>query len=573
MVDESFFDGWDDDDIQRAIKLIDIKNTRIEFVQKHHVNSSGDRLEFTRFRHMIDLYNTVAAKIVIVGAAQIGKTDWLVIDTLAAAYNNVPVFFVLPKYDMRNSYVTTRVQKPIGLSPGYKALNKGAISDSHQMLQFGPAFIKFVGSNVPSDFVSFSAGQYVIDEVDQCDSEENIDLGYSRMKGSIFRFERFVSNPTTKAGRIWREYQKSDQRVWKCPCTSCGKFSELDWFKSVVKEVEDSQGNVVAHVLRDTEWTPGIGRDIHIKCPEDGCDGNIDRFHEGCFWEPQNPDSGIEGYHMGSLVSPLNSVASGWMDYQEGLQNPSKMASFYSMFLALPYAPVGSKVSVNLLQHCTTEKEKYSVKIHLDGASVPEEVHPGPCSMGIDTSPNHIDVRISCNYRGKRKLVAVHKIDAKSQGRQAVEDRLHLLGETYGVECAVIDIGPEKLLAMDFQKNANFPVWLCKFLGRGEERKQKFNHVDMILSVDRTEALDRAYAQLKTRKNYLPDNYLSILDGAYPKEMTALVREVTEDKDGKLRYTWTSGNDHSFLADTYDLLAFDIISQDVLTGEQSVFVA
>lgn len=474
---------------------------------------------------------------------------------------------------MRNSYVTTRVQKPINLSPGYKALNKGSIADSHQMLQFGPAFIKFVGANVPSDFVSFSAGQYVVDEVDQCDSESNLDLGYSRMKGSIYRFERLISNPTTKAGRIWREYAKSDQSVWVCPCNKCGKFSQLDWFKSVVQELEDTSGNVISNVLRDKDWYSGCGRDIHIKCPHKDCGGNIDRFHEDCRWEPQNPESGIAGYHMPALISPLNSVASGWMEYKDGLQNPSKMASFYSMFLALPYAPVGSKVSVNLLENCTTEKEKFPVKIHLDGASIEEEFHPGPCSMGIDTSPNHIDVRISSNFRGKRKFVYIGKIDAKTRGREAVEAQLHLLVEQYGVECVVIDIGPEKMLAMDFKKNAKCPVWLCKFLGRGEERLLKYNHVDGILSVDRTEAIDRAYVQLKTGKNYIPYNYGNILNGAYVSEMTALVREVTEDKSGKLRYSWTSGNDHAFLADTYDLLAFDIISEDILMGEQSVFVA
>ena len=700
------FSKFSDVQLNRMAKLLEIKDTRVHFAKNCHRNTSGEKLEWTRFRHMIDLYNSVAAKIVIMGASQTGKTDWLIIDTLAAAYNNVATFFVLPKYDFLKAYVKEKVKTPIARSPEYKLLNKDSLSEAIELLQFGSAFIKFVGGNVPSDFVSFSAGQYClgegtlvdtalgkipieklpdfvdldiircrdfqtgkdvygkltswvqlppkpayryhfdngefldatddhrvysgdgwipiglaasgrkaisspktvkivaveylgerivcdinvanhhnfyangilthncIDEIDKCDSEDNIEMGYSRISASDYKFERIVSNPTTTNGRIWREYQNSDQRVWVCPCSKCGKFNQLGWFESIVREVEDESGNVISHVLRDTEWSPGCGRDVDIKCPEEDCDGNLDRFAPSCRWHPQNPDSHIEGYHMPSLVSPLNSVAEGWIKYREGLSNPSKMSFFYSMFLALPYAPVGSKVSSGLLERCSANpKQQYTVKILPDHACLWEETHPGPCSMGIDVAPSHIDIRISCNFHGKRKLVYVGKLNISEISSAAVEAQLHLLVEQYNVQCAVIDIGPDKLLSLDFQSNAKCPVWLCKFLGRGEDRLMKYNYNDTLISIDRTEALDRAYAQLKTGKNLLPTNYASILQGAYVSEMTALVREVTEDAKGNLKYSWTKGNDHAFLADAYDILAWEILQEDVLCGEDSVFIA
>jgi len=576
MEPEKSFDlsNLTDDQLRKWAKLIDIKNTRVEFVTKYHRNTSGDRMEFTRFRHMLALYNTVASKVVIMGGSQIGKTDWLVIDTLAAAYNNVAVFYVLPKVDFLKSYVKEKVKNPINRSLEYKAILKDSTSEAIELLQFGKSFIKFVGANVASDFVGFAGGQYNIDEIDQCESEDNLELGYSRISGSIYKFERMVSNPTTTNGRIFREYQKSDQRVWMCPCTKCGKMAELDWFKSVVKEVEDDSGNVVSHVLRDKDWYQGCGRDIYIMCPQEGCDGHIDRFHQSCSWVAKNPESAVEGYHMPSLISPLNSVSDGWARYRDGLNNPSKMSSFYSMFLALPYAPVGSKVGVGLLERCasTQGKLQYTVKIMPNHATVWEETHPGPCSMGVDTSPGHIDIRISCNEGGKRKMIYVGKLNAREVSAESLEASLHLLIEQYNVQCCVIDIGPEKLLAMDFQANAKCPVWLCKFLGRGDERLMKYNYTDAIISIDRTEALDRAYAQLKTGKNLIPINYRHILDGAYVSEMTSLVREVSEDSKGNLKYSWTKGTDHAFLADTYDILAFDIIQEDVLSGNETIFI-
>lgn len=564
-----------DDDLIRLVKAVEIKNTRVHFAKNCHRNTKGEKLEFSRFRHMLDLYNSVSPNIVIVGAAQVGKTDWLIVDTFATAFNNLSVFFVLPKVDFLIAYSKEKIKKPLSASPEYRAINKESITEAIQMIQFGPGLIKIVGGNVPSDFTSFSADLYVIDEIDKCDSMDNIEMGYSRLQGSIYKFSRIVSNPTTKEGPIWQHYLKSDQRVWKCPCQKCGKFFELDWFKSVVNEVEDGSGNVISHILRDTEWRVGIGRDIYIKCPDSECGGNIDRFHPDCFWESQNPDSKIEGYHMPSLISPLSSVEQGWAEYSHGLQNPSKMAKFYSMFLALPYAPVGSKVTTNLLFNCVgkTPESQFSVNCQFpDHATIPEGTHKGPCSMGIDTSPNHIDIRISSNERGKRKFVYVGKIDCQGQSVDSVEAKLHYLVELYNVSCAVIDIGPEKLLAMGFAKNAKCPVWLCKFLGRGEERLMKYNFGDMIISIDRTEALDRTYAQLKTAKNLLPTNYPYIMQGAYVSEMTALVREVSEDSKGNIKYSWTKGTDHAFLADTYDILAFDIIQEDIITGEQCVFV-
>ena len=140
------------------------------------------------------------------------------------------------------------------------------------------------------------------------------------------------------------------------------------------------------------------------------------------------------------------------------------------------------------------------------------------------------------------------------------------------MQCAVVDIGPEKLLALDFQANAQCPVWLCKFLGRGDDRLLKYNHNDAIISVDRTEAMDRAYAQLKTGKNLMPANYRFILNGFYVSEMTCPVREVSENNKGDLKYSWTKGNDHSYLADCYDIMASDILQEDVITGNQSIYI-
>lgn len=560
------FDQFSDVDLRRMIKLLAVKDSRIQFVTNAHRNTRGERMEWTRFSHMKELYNSTSPKIAIMGGAQIGKTDFIVVDTLAMAYNGLNAFFVLPKYDMRDSYVQEKFQKPLSISPEYKNIVREGVMSRIQLMQFGHGVIKFVGGNVPSDFVSFSADVLYHEECDKCDSEENLELSFSRLDGSDYKFQRFVSNPTTKSGQIWKRYAVSDKRVWMVPCDSCGECSELDWFRSVVIADEDDSGNVVNYNLRDKKWRAGCGRDIYVICPK--CDsGTLQRLSPEAHWKATaESEQRIEGYHMPSIISPNNSVSELYLEFKAGLENPAKMGRFYSMRLALPYAAVGSRVSDSLLNNCVEEETYF--EINPDFACVPGHSHPGPCSMGIDCSPTHLDIRISTTGpNGKRRCVYLGKIDGKSWFT------LHDLIERYNVQVAVIDIGPEILNAKEFQESAKCTVWRCKYLGVGADRSGKLNHVDMIVSIDRTEALDKGYSNLRTRKNMLPRNYDQIFGGNYAKEMCDLSREVREDAKGNIKYEWVgSTHDHHRHCDAYDLIAFEMMNEFVIDTKTSLYI-
>jgi hypothetical protein len=558
-------DCFSDDDLKRIIKFTEIRKNRVMFATTHHRNTKGEHLEFNKFYHMKELYETLARKICIMGGAQIGKTDWLVIDSLALAHSGLNAFFVLPKFDMRASFVQEKVQRPLNLSPEYKLILKDSTFSRIEQMQFGRGIIKYVGSSVEADFVSYSADAYYIEEMDKCDSVENIELGFSRMDQSIYKIERFVSNPTTKQGLIYKRYDLSDKRKWMCPCDNCNEFSDLDFFKSVVDEVTDNEGNIINYVLRDDSWKRGCGRDIRIICPKCGS-GVLDRNSPERFWFPtEQSERKITGYHMPSLISPTVAVSELWQEYRDALEDPSKMTRFYSMRLAVPYAATGNKISDAVLENCIDKD--YRLEIHPGYACVVGNKHSGPCSMGIDTSPNHIDVRISSYDRGKRRMVYVGKFDATKSYL------LHDLVSQYNVQVAVMDIGPEKLMAEEFRDTAKCVVWLCKYLGAGDGRFKSLNDREMIISIDRTEALDRGYSQLKTGKNILPVNYKDLLSGVYAQEMCELIREVEEDKKGNVKYSWVgSAHNHHRHCDAYDLLAFEMLSEDVLIGTDCIYV-
>ena len=138
--------------------------------------------------------------------------------------------------------------------------------------------------------------------------------------------------------------------------------------------------------------------------------------------------------------------------------------------------------------------------------------------------------------------------------------------------CAVIDMVPLTLEAMQFQEEADIPVWRCNFWntsGKDVQLKEEEGQVN----ANRREMLDKSYALFKQGKLILPNNYDQVFNGEYVKEMTALKRESEQNKNGIWTPRWVgSENNHHRLADGYRNLAREIMDDTLLTGKNTVFI-
>lgn len=473
------------------------------------------------------------------------KSEWAVIDQLACAYSGLSVFFVLPKYEMRTTYVQNRINRCVEMVDEYKRIIGDGFFDSVALKSFGKGVIKYVGSNVLADFKEFPAAMMFVEEVDECD-QENVEYGLDRMRASKYQFRRYIGNPKIKGKGINAFFEKSDKREWFVPCKNCGEFSELDWFATVVKDICDSEGNVINYVLRDREWSLGCRKDIKCVCPH--CGGELERASTDGQWRP-TAESSIEGYHISMLCSPINSVAEMWEKFQAGITDPAKLQIFYNSYLGLPYNAVGNKVTTDLLDRAV--EEGYNLVIKSSCAHIADDRHSGPCSMGVDIG-GVFDVRISAmEPKGVRRLVYVGKL------REL--DEVHDLIERYNVEKCVVDSMPEITLVQDFQEVAQCDVWLCRYRGEGADRRLVYDTKDCIVNVDRTECLDRSFSALRRGKVILPENYQSILGGHWTDEMCGPVRQIVEDTKGNTKFEWTKCVDHQRHADSYDMLAQQMI--------------
>jgi hypothetical protein len=256
-----------------------------------------------------------------------------------------------------------------------------------------------------------------------------------------------------------------------------------------------------------------------------------------------------------------------WVEFRKALSNPTLMQWFYNMRLGLPFTSPGNSIPVELLVACSDTN--HNMVITPESAYIPEDCHSGPCSMGIDVAAARLDVRISSIQGGKRRAVYFGKLLSPTRWEDIIT-----LGERYNVQSCVIDHAPEGENAIQFKNTAPFPVWRINYQGAGTSRNTKYNHADRIITIDRTVALDRAYSQLKTKKNILPANFKSIFAGAFVDEMISLTRNLSEDNQGNARYEWEGAaeSDHSRHADAYDLLAAEIIMDDVIDSSNMLII-
>lgn len=511
-------------------------------------------MNFAAFPHIRDLYDNLAETLVLQGSVQCFKSEFAVVDHLAMAHSGLSVFFVVPKHDMKVSYVQNRINKCVQTVPKYKEIVGDGFFDSVLLKSFGKGTIKYVGSNVKADFTEFPADAIVVEEVDQCNAE-NVNYALDRIRASPYQFKRYLGNPSEPNRGINKYFMQSDQREWHVPCFGCGRLIKTDWFNTVVRTVKDSQGEVIDYALRDTEWERGCGRDVNMICTH--CDGRLLRESRKGKWIPTNLDGEFTGYHISMLDSLINDISGMWSRFQQATIDAVLLKQFYNSDLGLPFAAAGNKITTGLLDNCRIEN--YDFTLNEDSGHRAEDRHPGPCSMGVDVG-SAFDVRIS--YVTPRSRIAMF------MGKVRHLDDLYDLIERYNVQVAVIDAEPEATLAEEFQNDADIPVWRCKYRpseGAGSSMSLKEN--DMLINIDRTAALDKSFLALKRKKNKLPDNYSKILDGEYESEMCMPVREAIETGKGVRRFIWTKGKDHQRHADTYDMLAAELMESEDISVE------
>ena len=512
---------------KRSLKLLIQREPKLYKAIYFHLNTRGEMLTFGDRPYMIELYRDKTKEIVIKKSVQCGVSEYLIIDMLDNAENGLSTFYVLPTYSLRNTFVANRIDRLFNNVPYYNSQMSRAQgdADSSSMKHYAKAALKFVGSNTPNEFKEFPADVLVIDEYDECDAD-NIAKAPDRIKASKHRIKKFVGNPTFEDFGIDAEYKLSDQKEWVVKCDSCGNYQKLDFFKQVVKEINEN-----AYELRDKEWSKKCGRDILCYCIH--CEKPFNRLNRDSHWERQNPSSDVSGYHFTRMMQANTTIEELYTTFRKALSNPSKMQAFYNSDLGEPYRASNVALSDYLLEQCVEK-----------GYFMPQTAQE--CVAGIDVG-SVLHVKISQIVEGKRKSVFIGTVPR-------FEDVDNLI-KVYGINCCVIDALPETHKAKELRDRHPGRVFLCTFHAKeGSVKGISINDEEQTISVDRTQSMDDSHADILLGNVILPENARTIADGDCYDQMCAPKR--TFDQDGN-RYVWKEGSkaDHFRLADNYEKLA------------------
>lgn len=238
-------------------------------------------------------------KVVVMSAAQIGKTDGFILNPIGyfMHYDPSPIMVLQPTIQLAETFSKDRLSPMLRDTPILRnKVNDKARNSGNTILQkiFPGGHVTMVGANSPSGLRSRPIRILLADEIDAYPATAGKEgdpllLASKRLTTFWNKKEVDVSTPTIKGtSRIETEYEHSTQEEWNVPCPACGELTPLEW----------------ANVLFDRDNLD----EINYTCPHCGVVSSEiewkERFIDGKF-VAAFPKRKVRGFHLNTLASPF----------------------------------------------------------------------------------------------------------------------------------------------------------------------------------------------------------------------------------------------------------------------------
>lgn len=251
-------------------------------------------------REIMDaITNIDIQKVVVMSAAQVGKTDAMVLNPIGyyVHYEPSPIMVIQPTIQMAEAFSKERLSPMIRDTPvlaeriNDKSRNSG---NTIQQKVFPGGHVTMVGANSPAGLRSRPIRILLADEIDAYPASaasegDPLLLASKRLTTYWNKKQVDISTPTIKGlSRIEVEYNNSSRGEWNVPCPHCGTLQPLKWAN--IKFDEDNLERIeyvceeCGAVSTEAEWK------------EHFIDGKF--IHE----DPENP---VKGFHLNTLASTI----------------------------------------------------------------------------------------------------------------------------------------------------------------------------------------------------------------------------------------------------------------------------
>ncbi|MCH5195933.1 MAG: phage terminase large subunit family protein [Oscillospiraceae bacterium] len=333
-------------------------------------------------REIMDAISDVSVqKVVVMSAAQIGKTDGFILNTIGyyMDYDPSPIMVMQPNLQTGESFSKDRLSPMIQDTPALREKVSDKTRNSGNTIlhkEFPGGHITIVGANSPSGLRSRPIRILLADEIDGYPPTAGKDgdpllLASKRLTTFWNKKEVFISTPTVKGeSRIEIEFENSTQEVWNVPCPACGEYQALEWGQVIFDK------NNLDEINYTCEKCGTISSEVEWK----------ELFIKGKFF-PRFPERTVRGFY-------LNSLASLFVEWREIVEkflvaneekkkgNIEMLKAWTNTEMAQTWEEEGSEIDNDLLYN---RREKYNCE-------VPDSVLV--LTAGIDTQDDRFEIEV-----------------------------------------------------------------------------------------------------------------------------------------------------------------------------------
>lgn len=238
-------------------------------------------------------------KVVIMSAAQVGKTDAMILNPIGfyVHYDPSSIMVIQPTIDMAEKFSKEKLSPMLRDTPVLsEKINEKSRNSGNTILHktFPGGFINITGANSPAGLRSHTIRILLADEIDAYPAsagKEGDPLLLASKRQTTFWNKKQVdiSTPTVKGmSRIEVEYENSSRGEWNTPCPCCGGLQPLVWANVVFDKNDLSEIKYACDkcgvISSEAEWK--------------------EHFIEGTFIH-EDPENPVRGFHLNTLASTL----------------------------------------------------------------------------------------------------------------------------------------------------------------------------------------------------------------------------------------------------------------------------
>lgn len=552
------------------IAALSIDNFAV-WAQFSGIEVDNHKFDFDKHRYLLPLYLDQSQELILIKAAQMGATIYMILFLLwFARHNSVKVGLFFPTGDgvakLSKDRLTPLLRSSKELADcvvddvdtiGLKQItNIHGKTSSLYMLYLGGQASK---DSVPLDAVCF-------DEVRLVKSKD-IDQAMERISHSPHKLRRFMSTAGYPGEDIDKRFKLGSQLYWHVKCRCPDGFVPSDVFPDCIAENKATG-------------------EVYLRCPK--CSTRIVDPQNGAY-VAHNPRAEFPSYHISQLISKFITPKEIWTFYNQ----TTNKREFYNAKLGRPYIDIENQpVTEDILESCVNPELSWALA---PGGTKDLMRH---CAMGVDQMGGYNYVVIMKRDKdGRKQIVHLEIIESSNpryweNGQQVTPfKRLYELMREFDVGVCVVDAMPNANEAQDLARSfkgrcflgwygesgVDMVRWYDKLKIREQIRKGSQElRMKWQVVMHRYQTIDYCLQQFVDREIVMPhpDAYVQVVRNeetgrfeAEPiarrmwKHMQSLVRQytVTNEETGKGRHEWIyiGGDPHFAHAMNYACIAVE----------------